>query len=114
MSQIEKMDKSPWTIDFADKYNMKLDFIERFKASIATDPRYAEMRARQTFKAVARVEMITDDIGIIEQANRYAASRSMTNLVRRGAHPISEMRWWEFADELDAIQFHMKMGGKLI
>ena len=113
MSKIEKGDKNLWTIGFVDKYNMKLNFIERFKATIATDPRFAEMRARQTFKSAARVEIITYDMSIVEQANDYA-SRSMTKLVRRGAHSISGRRWWEFEDEDDAIQFHMKIGGKLI
>ena len=106
--------KNLWAIDFVDKYNMKLNFIERFKATIATDPRFAEMRARQTFKSAARVEIITDDMSIVEEANDYVANWSMTKLVRRGAHSISGRRVWEFEDENDAIQFQMKMGGNLI
>jgi hypothetical protein len=114
MSKIGKSDKYLWAIDFVDKYNMKPDFIERFKATMATDPRYAKMRARQTFKAAASVEINTDDIRIIEQANGYSVSCAMTKLVRRVGNARTGTHWWEFEDELDAIQFHMKMGGNLI
>jgi hypothetical protein len=114
MSQKAKSDKNLWAIDFVDKYNMKPDFIERFKATIATDPRYAEMRARQTFKTAATVEIDTDDIHIIEQANDYSVSCAMTKLVRRRGNVRTGTHWWEFEDEQDAIQFQMKMGGKLI
>jgi hypothetical protein len=113
MSQKAKSDKNLWAIDFVDKYSMKLDLLERFKATIATDPRYAKMRARQTFKAAATVEIVTDDIHIIEQANDYSVSCSMTKLVRRGGNVRTRIRWWEFEDEQDAIQFQMNMGGKL-